>query len=158
MQTFVSKPSTLRAFRLEAFQEVLPDGVTLPGPVIPDGAKPGGVWVTTAQGQTVYVSPGEWIAAEDEPGRFYPIAHDVFQRRWEPKEPVGTGVLGQATERFFTASEHPDVVALRDHIVALAAQIMVRVPEGRNKSLALTALEDVQMRGNRGLFAPAHLR
>jgi hypothetical protein len=28
------------------------------------------------------------------------------------------------------------------------------VPAGRNKSLALTALEDVQMRANRGIFAP----
>lgn len=34
----------------------------------------------------------------------------------------------------------------------------VVVPPGRNKSLALTALEDVQMRGNRGIFAPEHLR
>lgn len=63
-----------------------------------------------------------------------------------------------AFERFFTASEHEDVVALRDRIVALGAEIDRRVPGGRNKSLALTALEDVQMRGNRGLFAPEHLR
>ncbi|UWD83623.1 hypothetical protein NY057_05100 [Curtobacterium flaccumfaciens] len=63
-----------------------------------------------------------------------------------------------ARERFFTASEQPDVVALRDRIVALGAEIDRRVPGGRNKSLALTALEDVQMRGNRGIFAPEHLR
>jgi hypothetical protein len=63
-----------------------------------------------------------------------------------------------AVERFFTASDHEDVVALRDRIVELGAEIERRVPGGRNKALALTALEDVQMRGNRGLFAPEHLR
>lgn len=65
--------------------------------------------------------------------------------------------LEAATRRFFTASEHEAVVTLRNHIVSLAAAIEVLVPAGRNKSLALTALEDVQMRGNRGLFAPADL-
>jgi hypothetical protein len=64
----------------------------------------------------------------------------------------------RATERFFTASNAIGVVALRDLIVALATEIDMVVPQGRNKSLALTALEDVQMRGNRGIFAPEHLR
>lgn len=63
-----------------------------------------------------------------------------------------------ARVRFFTASEHEDVVALRDVIVELGAQIEARVPAGRHKALALTALEDVQMRGNRALFAPEGLR
>lgn len=159
-QTFVSKTSTLRAFRLEQFQDDLPEGlVPVAGWEAKENGYPeGGVWAWTTDNQRVFIEPGHWVAAEAEPGRYYPIANHAFQRRWEPEEPVGTGVLSQATERFFTASEHPDVVALREHIVALAAQIMVRVPEGRNKALALTALEDVQMRGNRGLFAPAHLR
>lgn len=69
-----------------------------------------------------------------------------------------TTAQSNAEDRFFTASEHDDVVALREKIVALAVEIDVRVPPGRNKALALTALEDVQMRGNRGLFAPEHLR
>lgn len=63
-----------------------------------------------------------------------------------------------AEERFFTASEHDDVVALRDLIVALGAEIERRVPVGRNKSIALTTLEDVQMRANRGIFAPDNVR
>lgn len=72
--------------------------------------------------------------------------------------PTGDPILDNAIARFFTASEHQDVVALRDLIVALGAEIDRRVPDGRNKALALTALEDVQMRGNRGLFAPEKLR
>lgn len=64
----------------------------------------------------------------------------------------------RAIGRFFTASEDDDVVALRRAIVALGVQIELRVPDGRNKALALTALEDVQMRANRGLFSPPAFR
>jgi hypothetical protein len=63
-----------------------------------------------------------------------------------------------AKQRYFTASERDEVVELRDAIVELAMRIDLLVPPGRNKALALTALEDVQMRGNRGIFAPEHLR
>ena len=63
-------------------------------------------------------------------------------------------------KRFFTASdssstEDPKVVlvqALKGKIIELADLIEEGVPEGRNKSLALTHLEDVQMRANRGIF------
>jgi len=66
-----------------------------------------------------------------------------------------------AEERFFTAAtgepptaEQKNAVAvLRQHIVELGASIEDLVPAGRNKSLALTALEDVQMRANRAVFA-----
>jgi hypothetical protein len=66
----------------------------------------------------------------------------------------------EAKARFFTASEHVAVVRLRDLIVELGAAIELLVPADsvprvRQKALALTALEDVQMRANRGLFAPA---
>lgn len=64
----------------------------------------------------------------------------------------------RAKPRFFTASEEPRVVELRNAIVDLGTLIELHVPNGRNKSLALTALEDVQMRANRGLFAPEGLR
>lgn len=63
-----------------------------------------------------------------------------------------------AKERYFTASEHEKVIELREAIVELGMRIDLLVPAGRNKSLALTALEDVQMRANRGIFAPGHLR
>lgn len=67
----------------------------------------------------------------------------------------------RARGRFFTAasSQPPteqqklDVAKLSELIVDLAVAIEDRVPNGRNKSLALTALEDVQMRANRGIFA-----
>lgn len=74
-----------------------------------------------------------------------------------------TSSRARAEARFFTASGGPApttqqkeaVAVLRDHIVALAAQIEELTPPGRNQSLALTALEDVQMRANRAIFAPS---
>lgn len=63
-----------------------------------------------------------------------------------------------AADRFFTASEEPRVKELRGLIQGLGQTIDVLVPPGRNKALALTALEDVQMRANRGIFAPEELR
>lgn len=63
-----------------------------------------------------------------------------------------------AEKRFFTASEKQEVVTLRELIQELGTTIDVLVPPGRNKALALTALEDVQMRANRGIFAPEYLR
>lgn len=62
-----------------------------------------------------------------------------------------------ARARFFTASEHEDVVALRDRIVALGAEIDRRVPAKRHRDLALELLEDLQMRANRGFFASYEL-
>lgn len=70
-----------------------------------------------------------------------------------------------ATERFFdsagTISSTLNFEAKRDGqrritkaIQALAVEIEMCVPDGRNKSVALTALEGVQMRANRGIFAP----
>lgn len=58
-------------------------------------------------------------------------------------------------QQFFTASEHPDVVALRDRIVELGTAVVLLVPAGRQRSVALTDLESVQMRANRGIFEPA---
>lgn len=60
----------------------------------------------------------------------------------------------RAKEDFFTAGEDPRVVALRDAVQELAFRIHLLVPAGRQRSLALTELEHVQMRANRGLFAP----
>lgn len=42
--------------------------------------------VTTIQGQSVRVHPGEWIVAERSGGgqRFYPIAPSEFDRLYEP--------------------------------------------------------------------------
>lgn len=72
----------------------------------------------------------------------------------------------QAIERFFSAvsGKAPDaiqkgnVLALQDLIIELGTQILLVVPEGRNRSLALTALEDVQMRANKGIFAEGDYR
>ncbi|PPF39989.1 hypothetical protein [Pseudoclavibacter sp. AY1H1] len=43
---------------------------------------------------------------------------------------------------------------LRKVIVAAATAVDRLVPAGRDKSIALTALEDALMRGNRGIFNP----
>lgn len=70
-----------------------------------------------------------------------------------------------AEERFFTARDkrQPEPVEkleagervelLTEAVVTLGTLIAAYVPEGRNKALALTALEDVQMRANRAIFA-----
>jgi hypothetical protein len=66
----------------------------------------------------------------------------------------------RATHRFQTAADgqpptaeqRAKVKVLTELVVDLAAAIDHTVPEGRNKSLALTALEDVHMRSNRGIF------
>lgn len=51
-----------------------------------------------------------------------------------------------------TDEQRHQVSVLQGTIVDLAAKIELVVPDGRNKELALTALEDVQMRANRGIF------
>jgi hypothetical protein len=64
--------------------------------------------------------------------------------------------------RFFTASggkpptdeQRTEVEVLRGLVYALGLEIEASVPNGRRKSLALTALEDVQMRANRAIFEP----
>jgi hypothetical protein len=66
-------------------------------------------------------------------------------------------------ERFFTAAtgkppttEQKNLVTdLREAIIAVATLIEANIPNNRNKALALTALEDVQMRANRAIFDPA---
>lgn len=85
--------------------------------------------------------------------------------------PLGSATEGlelardAAEQRFFTAQEKreprdlnglaaPERVAiLKEAVVTLATLVEAYVPGGRNKALALTALEDVQMRANRGIFA-----
>lgn len=67
----------------------------------------------------------------------------------------------RARARFITAStgqpptdEQRDAVRqLGNLVVELAVAIEELTPRSRNQSLALTALEDVQMRANRAIFA-----
>jgi hypothetical protein len=76
---------------------------------------------------------------------------------------ASTKALESAQERFFTANsatrapatgDQKDAVAIINAaVVNLAAHIDDLVPGSRNKSLALTALEDVSMRANRAIFA-----
>ena len=51
-----------------------------------------------------------------------------------------------------TDEQQSAVKQLQDATVNLAVHIEAHVPNGRNKSIALTALEDVLMRANRGIF------
>ncbi|QDH92180.1 hypothetical protein SEA_PHILLYPHILLY_29 [Microbacterium phage PhillyPhilly] len=65
-------------------------------------------------------------------------------------------------EQFFTAqtgrsaneSDKALAQAIHEKVVALALLIEIDIPAGRNKSLAKTALEDVQMRAIRAIFSP----
>jgi len=80
------------------------------------------------------------------------------QSRDEPKEKI----MEESTldTRFPTAADgapptdeqREAVKQIRNATINLAAHIEGNVPSSRNKSLALTALEDVQMRANRGIF------
>ena len=69
--------------------------------------------------------------------------------------------LDTSRARLVTALSNPrqpkpeDVAAietLTSLAVGLGAQIELLVPDGRNKSLAWTALEDVLIRANRGIY------
>ncbi|WP_306317282.1 MULTISPECIES: hypothetical protein [unclassified Streptomyces] len=44
------------------------------------------IHVTTIHGETATVRPGDWIAREPVPGRFYPIKPDIFARSYEPAD------------------------------------------------------------------------
>ncbi|WDH77919.1 hypothetical protein PTQ19_10335 [Microbacterium esteraromaticum] len=78
----------------------------------------------------------------------------------ESKRPEPTAE-DRARARFITAStgqpptdEQRDAVRqLSNLVVELAVAIEELTPRSRNQSLALTALEDVQMRANRAIFA-----
>lgn len=67
----------------------------------------------------------------------------------------------RARGRFFTATtgqpptdeQRAAVKAINEAVVLLAVVIEENTPNSRNKSLALTALEDVSMRANRAIFA-----
>jgi hypothetical protein len=64
-------------------------------------------------------------------------------------------------QRFMTAAggqpptedQKAAVRQITEAVVELGHRIEFLTPAGRNKSLALTALEDVHMRANRGIFA-----
>jgi hypothetical protein len=116
--------------------------------------------ISTIEGEMT-ASPGDWIICGVQ-GEFYPCKPDIFAETYdrvdETAEAVDRAATKVATARYFTASEHPVVVRLRDRIIALAAEIYGNVPVGRHQSIALTALEDVQMRANRGIFAPPEHR
>lgn len=67
-------------------------------------------------------------------------------------------------QRFMTAAngtpptddQKVAVKQIQEAVISLAAHIEAHVPGGRNKSLALTALENVHMRANRGIFATGY--
>lgn len=168
MSTFRKKPVEIEAQQYtdaksgsEIIQRILDAGGSASLHCVdPDEQDHGGhtIRIRTLEGD-MHASIGDWVICGVQ-GEFYPCKPDIFAATYDE---VDEGmhrddIYDAAVERFFTASEHPDVVALRDLIVPLGAAIDAIVPAGRNKSLALTALEDVQMRANRGIFAPEHLR
>lgn len=71
-------------------------------------------------------------------------------------------MMAKSEERFISAAGgNPPTAAQRAHLENIDMGIKYmgmilfgELPEGRNKSLALTALEDVQMRANRSVFQP----
>jgi hypothetical protein len=76
---------------------------------------------------------------------------------------IDTEARNLAEDRFFTANsksrppatdeQKASVARINAALVELAVAIEEETPRSRNKSLALTALEDVSMRANRAIFA-----
>lgn len=64
----------------------------------------------------------------------------------------GRLVTAQNNPRVPTAVDKDDVETITEAAVGLATQIELLVPDGRNKSLALTALEDCLTRANKGIY------
>lgn len=81
MSTYTSKPVTIQAVQFtspDAVKATFPDE---PFPFNSDGTE---MMVITIQGQLVKVGLGEYIVQEqDDPTRFYPVAAEVFERRYE---------------------------------------------------------------------------
>jgi hypothetical protein len=46
------------------------------------------IGMVTIHGDTAYARPGDWIAREPDPTKFYPIKLDIFEATYEP---VGDG-------------------------------------------------------------------
>jgi hypothetical protein len=74
---------------------------------------------------------------------------------------ASNAALAKAKARFFKAGDFPvtpeqqkAVELLQAHVIGLAAAIEQHIPDGRNKALALTALEEVQMRAGRAVWDP----
>lgn len=57
-----------------------------------------------------------------------------------------------ATSQPPTDQQKAIVAVLQAKVISLAEHIEGMVPDGRDKSIALTSLEDVLMRVNRGVF------
>jgi hypothetical protein len=71
-----------------------------------------------------------------------------------------------STKRFVTAGNNPRELTEGDHravelitdmVIELGAQIEIVVPDGRNKSISLTALEDVLTRANKAIYVQGAL-
>lgn len=63
-----------------------------------------------------------------------------------------------ATGKPPTEEQLDDLATLRDHAVAFLAAIFANVPDNRDRSIAITAVEDALMRANRGVFAGEQAR
>lgn len=120
--------------------------------------------ITTLEG-VMRADVGDYIIRGVQ-GEFYPCKPDIFAESYEgPAEEVDgvewSRAFNAARERFIAAAtgqpptdeQRAAVEGIQDSVVHLAMSIEALVPEGRNKSLALTALEDVHMRANRAIFA-----
>lgn len=46
----------------------------------------GSAFVTTAHGDQIRLSPGDWVVTEPDGRGFYPVKADIFAARWEPVE------------------------------------------------------------------------
>ena len=78
MPLYRRKPTTVDAEQFVDF-DMPPRGVEFHGTLALNQHT-----VTTMQGRTVAVEPGEWIVAESDGAHYYPIADAEFRRIYEP--------------------------------------------------------------------------
>jgi hypothetical protein len=92
MKRYRSKPTEIEAYRMthEVLDAHILDQHELPGvTVVASNSHPerrlvhsSRQYVTTAQGQKVYVEPGEWIVKEPDGSGFYPISDAIFASKY----------------------------------------------------------------------------
>lgn len=80
-QRYRSKPSEVSAYQLT--EAMVAKGNPLPPGVMRHHQFDNLCFITTVQGQDVEVKPGEWIVQEADGIHHYPVADDVFDRKYE---------------------------------------------------------------------------
>lgn len=84
MSKFRKKPVEIEAFQYLPDESNRAELLTIYGLWGGAGGRGELIGMTTIHGDTAYARPGDWIARESDPTKFYPIKADVFAATYEP--------------------------------------------------------------------------